>query len=399
MKNIISILIILLFVFSCTRFKDDVKEQIQNVNTVTPNTLNTKLKVANIKVDQEEFDFMYTNYNDDIEIEGTVSFYKGGELIIDNEAVELQIKGVFSSAFPLKTLGLKFEDTFDNEDNILINPDLLSSHSVEKVKAIRFRNSGNDFEKTMLKDISYTKLAKDANLNLDLMYVEQVVVFVNDVFYGLMNMRTEVNTNGVSRLYGVKKKTVTLAKITEGGVVEKKDGDLDRIDRFVNAIDNSNYDYLISEIDESNFIDYMIYESYIGNRDWPKNNVRFFAIEDGPFRFSLFDLDLVGTQNIDKSPSFFINNPINNPITELFNVLYANQDFRAKYNARYKELVSSGVFSSDKFNTIVIEYQNNIEHIIPLHLKKYNTPETVTEWYLNIEELKYNFKQREEFIN
>ena len=71
--------------------------------------------------------------------------------------------------------------------------------------------------------------------------------------------------------------TITLAKILEGGIVEKKDGDFDRIDDFIAAIDNDDYSYLSNEIDVDNFIDYMIFESYIGNRDWPKNNVRFFC--------------------------------------------------------------------------------------------------------------------------
>jgi hypothetical protein len=65
-------------------------------------------------------------------------------------------------------------------------------------------------------------LAINAGLNLDLTYAEQTVVFVNNKFLGIMNLRTEANTNGMSRLYGVSKSDITLAKIIEGGIVKKR---------------------------------------------------------------------------------------------------------------------------------------------------------------------------------
>ena len=88
----------------------------------------------------------------------------------------------------------------------------------------------------MLKDLSVTQLAIKAELDLDLTYGEPALVYINDQFHGLLNLRTEANTNGMASLYDVKKKEVTLAKITTHALI-KKDGDFDRIDRFVEAIE------------------------------------------------------------------------------------------------------------------------------------------------------------------
>ena len=398
MKYIVYILSLIIVVASCTTYEENIKITVQNYKTLTPENIDTDLKVANLMVDSDEFLNMYQNYSEDIEIEGTLNMYKNGEPLLENEIVEIEIKGTFSASLELKSLGVKFDDTYDNSEHKLINPKIMPFHSVEKIKAFRFRNSGSDFEDTMLKDIAYTKLAINAGLNLDLSYAEQVVVFVNNEFLGFMNMRTEANTNGVSRLYDVKKNRITLAKIIEGGIVEKKDGDFDRIDRFLEAIDSKNYDDVISEIDKDNFIDYMIYESYIGNRDWPKNNVRFFAIDDGLFRFILFDLDLVSTQNIDASPFAFINNSIDNPITNMFNLLYANDSFKKSYDERFNFLINSNLLSVDKFDAIVTTYKNNIEHVMPTQIEKYSFPKTFTDWYFNLEKLKSNFKKREDYV-
>jgi len=252
------------------------------------------LPIVNIKVDQKAFDKIHEDADEDLEIEGRFNLYRDDELVIENEAVELEIKGNFSTRFLLKTIGVKFEDKYDNRNRSLINPEqILPHHSLDKIKAIRLRNSGNDFEKTMVKDLSITQLAINAGLDLDLTYGEPSLVFINRKFHGLLNIRTEANTNGMAGLYDAKKSEVTLAKITTQEFI-KKDGDFARIDALVNAIENENenLNYLKDEIDINNFIDYMIFQSYIGNTDWPHNNARLYAINNEKFRFVLFDLGI-----------------------------------------------------------------------------------------------------------
>lgn len=399
MIKIVSRLLIILLISGCTIHSDKIVGDVQDHKTLTPENIDSNLKVANLILDQEEFEEMYANYTEEIEIYGFLSLYKNGKTLIENQAVEVEVKGTSSAAFKLKSLGIKFDDTYNNQDRKLIDTKVLPFHSLDKIKAFRFRNSGNDFENTMIKDMSYTKLAIDAGLNLEVMYAEQTVVFVNNKFLGVMNLRTESNANGMSGLYGVKKSAITLAKVIEGGILEKKNGDFDRIDNFIAAIDRKDYSYVSSEIDIANFIDYMIFESYIGNRDWPKNNVIFFAVHNQPFRFLLFDLDLVATQYINRSPMSFINHSIKNPITDLFNIMYDNEEFKQSYDARFQSLLNSGMLSSPRFNEIVTDYKSKIEHIMPTHINKYNNPKTFSQWYLNLEHLKHNFKVREDYVN
>jgi len=397
MKPIIFSLIILYF-FSCTSFSEEIKLDIPNYTSLTSENIKTNLKIANIIVDQNEFDKMYDDYNKEIEIEGLLNIYKNGVNLIQNQVVEIQIKGGISRESPLKSIGVKFNEPYNNTRRNLINPLSLDFHSLDQISAFRFRNSGNDFYYTMLKDISYTKLAIEANLNLDLMYTEQTVVFINNSFLGIMNLRTESNANGMSGLYNANKSDITLAKILSFGELDKKNGDFNRIDNFINAIKNEDYDYLKNEIDLDNFIDYMVFQSYIGNVDWPFNNVRFFAVENKPFRFVLFDLDKVSGQDIKTSPISIINNPISNPVTDLFNIMYKNADFKKLYDERFNFLIQSDLITAERFNNIVDEYTENIENIIALNIDKYKHPNTLIEWYINISRLKNNFKTREVFV-
>ena len=392
----LSLLILVTFIFSCSRFDDG--------ENFLPSEIDSKLPVVNIVVDQDEFDNMLDYKKEEIEIKGRFNLSRDNVLVVEDEEVELELKGNYSLRFPLKTLGIKFEDSYNNRNRSLINPEvILPHHNIDKVKAIRLRNSGNDFEKTMLKDLSMTQLAINAGLDLDLTYGEPVLVYVNEEFYGLMNLRTEANAHGVSRLYGAKKDDVTLAKITTREFI-KKNGDFDRIDNLLKAIEDKDIAYLKSEIDVSSFIDYMVFQSYIGNTDWPHNNARLYAINGGKFRFVLFDLDNVSRLKMHKSPLALIDdNNIwsSNILQDLFMALYEDENddsFQVEFWNRYNEILESGNISSEKLEVIVDENISRIKLEMEYQIEKYNAPRTMLEWEIELDKMMILFREREEVV-
>jgi len=298
----------------------------------------------------------------------------------------------------LSSIGVKFDKKYNNRSRKLINPTVvLPHHNLDKIKAIRLRNSGNDFKQTMLKDLSYTQLAIEAGLDLEVAYGEPALVFVNELFLGLLNLRTEANTNGMAGLNDVSKSDITLAKISNPALV-KKDGDFDRIDALAEAITAKDIEYLKSEIDLDNFIDYMVFQSYIANVDWPYTNVRFYAVEDQKFRFVLFDLDVVNWVDINRKPLSFIEGNKENMISELFFAFYEEEDFQEQFWDRYKTLLNNGDINHEKFKTIV---QNNFENIrtaMPLQIKKYGQPESMMEWQIAVDKLGHMFEVREKKV-
>jgi len=392
---------------SCTNFTENLNEDFLSYKQAKISTFNMGYPLINIKVNQEEYDEMFVNYTEDIEIEGLLNLYRNSQQVIFDELVEVEIKGAKSATFSLKSLGIKFYDTFDNSNGVLLSPKtILPNHSLRKIKAFRLRNSGNDFQETLIKDISYTQLALSSGLDLDFTYYEPSIVFVNNSFVGIMNLRSEGNTNGVSRLNDVKKKAITLAKINFPGEVEKKDGDFKRIEKLLKAIEEQNLSFLKENLDINNFIDYLIFQSYIANVDWPYNNVRFYAVNESKFRFVVYDLDWANIRKKELHPLEFIRNPtkyspnegVKNPITDLFNVLYTDPIFKSQFKNRYEDVINSNVLSSQYFNNIVDANFNAIKEYMPLHIEKYSDIATVIEWYRNIESLKESFKKREDNI-
>lgn len=391
MKKLFPYFYIFLFA-SCSNFnyETDVVPQL-----VPFDQTNSDLPVVNIVTEQADFDHLLATPEEEIEIAGKFNLYRNQLLVVENQPIEMEVKGSFSLRFTLKSLGIKFDKKYDNADRSLINPrQILEHHNLDKIKAIRLRNSGSDFTNTMLKDLSMTQLAIQANLGLDLAYGEPVLVYINEAFYGLMNLRTEANTNGMVGLYDAKKKDITLAKITTKAFI-KKDGDFARIDAFVQAINDQNTAYLKEEIDLQNFIVYMIFESYLGNTDWPHNNARFYAIKDGKFRFILFDLDKVAWLKMDKSPIHIITKQFpKNILSDLFSTLYEDSAFKQAFDKRYLLLMQEGTISYEKFKPIVDRNAALIKSAIPLQVAKHQAPKSSMDWEIELDKMLLLFEER-----
>jgi hypothetical protein len=89
MKNLLYFLMLTL-VFSCSKFTEDF--QLLDITEIE-----TELAVINIEVDIDDFNNMSEKVDEEIEIEGRFNLFRNGVLVIENEEVELEIKGGFST--------------------------------------------------------------------------------------------------------------------------------------------------------------------------------------------------------------------------------------------------------------------------------------------------------------
>lgn len=408
MKKTFSILSLLLWLFSCTDFREEFSADYQAHQHLTLDQpeIHTHTAVINIEVDQAEFNHMHENVTEEIDIYGLFQLYREQQLVFESHQTRFKLKGGASLYSDLKTLGIRFEKPQDNSSAAILKPtDVLAIHQLDWIESLRLRNSGGDFrisrDGTMIKDMVYTQLAIEAGLNIDLMYGEQAIVFINDAFYGLLNLRSESTARGIAGLYDADPDQISLAKIffTQTDViVERQNGDYQKISKLLEAIDNKNLNYLKNRVDIPNFIDYIIFQTYIANWDWPHNNVKIYAIGDSKFRFFMYDLDEGNRLFLNWEPLAFLDLSRENPVADLFHILYKDDDFRQAFDARYRDLLESGVLSSAAFRSITNRYYKHIETLMPYQIEKYGQPKTLAEWYRNIEILNANFEKREKNV-
>ena len=373
-----------------------VEENNIDLNSVNPSNIDTKLAVINIVVDQDEFDYMMSHYNDDIEIIGHLSMFMNNQIIISNEEAEFGIKGSSTAAYPLKSLKVKFENNLDNSFGTIIDVKKhLPTHDFSTIRNFSLRNSGNDYYESFIKDVCYSQMAVDMSLEIELSYDRSVQVFVNSSFYGLLHLRTEKNKTALSKLLGVSKGDLNILKINHIGggeeEIEYKAGDEAILNELVTAVFAHDTEKIKEMVDVTSFVEYVTYQDFIGNSDWPFNNVQLYSVLDGKFRFFLYDLDFAGTRD-----KYFVLN--DNPLGFLYNMyqgLEKDADIKAQIKQSQKDIVNYG--SNDVFRAIVDSKAGEIENEIKYNITKYHVPAYSAAWYLKIENLleQYELRRKE----
>lgn len=382
MRNFL-IITILLVLASCSKYEvaDDLDI---DTSVLTVENIETSLAVINIEVNQQDFNYMYANYDQDIDVDAKINMFYKTDTILYNEDIEMNIKGAGSAVFPLKSLTIKLDDALDNSVHEIIKVDKhISTHFFDDIRKFSLRNSGNDFEGTYVKDICYTELAINQSLDLELSYYRPTQVFINNSYYGLLNLRTDKGKHGLSKMLHVDKDDINIIKINTLGdgneELEFKDGDESILQDLVTAVSQGNTSLVKSMVDINSFVDYIVYQDFIGNSDWPHNNAELYSVGSGKFRFYLFDMDKVGAND-----KYFVQEDGNSGfLYSMFQTLKRDPDIESLLNKRKNEIFLYS--TTNVFRSIVDKNSNNIENEIIYNISKYNVIKTRVDWYYNIQ--------------
>ena len=183
---------------------------------------------------------------------------------------------------------------------------------VEKYDKMILRDGGDDYQQSGLREELVHRLAREAGFAA---YEEvvPVVVYMNGKYYGFFWMHEAYCDKYFQQRNG---KSDGEYVVLEGSDKQKW-GANDEIERQAEAeynsmysrysaadlTDEATYEALNTLIDVENYLDYMSYNIYIGNNDWPYNNYRCFRYyaedgvygngeQDGRWRYLLHDADV-----------------------------------------------------------------------------------------------------------
>ncbi len=389
-------LIALITVFGCSKVEVE-NEQIPSLTGLTPQNIITDLPVFNVTADSLQFHKMVVSPTAKKLVEAQLSYWdENRKEVFSNEMAIMEIKGKSSAYNPMKSLGFRFKTPLDNDTYQVLQPaKILEGHSLKSFDALRFRNSGNDFGQTMLKDICYTQLAINADVDFELMYYRQCHIFVNGGYYGLVNLRTENNIYGMTGLNEVDSTEISLMKIdVDNGNLEWDEGAPEMANTFIKALAGQDAATLWSIVDESSFIDYILFQDYAGNFDWPHNNTRMYSAKGAPFRFILYDLDFTAFNN--KNPILPEMEYRSDDLSKLYREMRKNTGFDERLKHRQKELYKK--LTPDAFYKIVERNTKIIEDEIPYFLAKYKRPQSILQWRRNLDLMRREFRMRDKSI-
>ena len=115
--------------------------------------------------------------------------------------------------------------------------------------------------------------------------------------------------------------------------------------------DQANYEKLNTMMDIDSYMDYLIFEIYAANQDWPDKNVNLWRMktdgyqrgapeaQDGRWRWMLIDLDFtfgLKSQEGDITHDTLMHAQIPSSGGEIFRELLKNESFRSEFKARFE---------------------------------------------------------------
>ena len=232
-----------------------------------------------------------------------------------------------------------------------------------------------------------------ATLDIDALGVRQTLVFLNGEYWGIYTLEESPDEHYVEDHYGYDDEQVNLLKYW--GVTQNGDGtDWWQFFNWISDADLSQPDqaaYAYSRIDVPSFIDYVLFETYTANLDWPQNNVLHWQGETGePFRWLFYDADGCFTR-----PSY---NALEHATSlegssMLINKFLENEAFRDSFFQRYVELLDAA-FSVPYLLSVLDDYQQTVEGEIPLQSERFGFPTDLQRWNDDLEEAKTFFRTR-----
>ena len=244
---------------------------------------------------------MFNNFDDNIEQPAHIAFYEPDGSLGFAQDVEIELHGTASRSLGQKSLKIKAKASLGSEFfEYQIFPDL----PYDSYRSFLLRQSGQDWNKTWFRDAMssnlFTELTDLDGLveepDLDAQGYRPSVVYLNGEYYGIYNVREQMNWKYLDTHYGLGEDEVD---INENQLNEVATGDdiawLDLQDFLEdnNFSNQANYDSLKSLVDVDNYFDYHLMNMLIDNNDWPGNNNKRWRerTPDGKWRWFNMDLD------------------------------------------------------------------------------------------------------------
>ena len=332
------------------------------------------------------------NYWQDWERPIHVEYYlpDGQNVISQNAGVK--ITGAYSRMSAQKPLAIHARKSYGKS---YFDYQFFSNKNISSFKSFNLRNSGNDFGNTHIRDAMITNLVR--NNNVDIQAYQPVVVYLNGNYWGIMNLRERLGKNYLEENFSyVDADAVDYIKNRS----EVKEGSYDHYQAMLDFIqdnslaDDENYQYIKTQMDIDEYIEYMVTEIYCKNTDWPGNNIKYWRPQtaDGRWRWMLFDTDFgfnIWSNNDYETDmiSFCLASNSSNYAnaswaTFLLRNLVKNADFKRDFINRFADRLNCE-FLPETVNALIDSLDANITPEIKYHIKRWNHGESYRNDRLN----------------
>jgi hypothetical protein len=324
------------------------------------------------------------NWHQPWERPASMEMYEANGDVAFIQDVGFEIHGNCTRNLPNKSFEIKARKLYGDND---IDYKFFEHKPITSFKRVILRNSGQDTSQAMVRDGMIQTLVR-GQMDLDYQEYRPAVLYLNGKYWGIYNIREKMDENFVESNYDIDE---TEFDMLDNGrkVYAGNTDDWNAFQSYLrthNLADPAVYEYIQTQMDVSEFIDYQILEIYAANANWPHNSVRTWRAygPDGRWRWALVDLDAgfgrstarasVNTLRLATArkgrgadATLFLRSLLNNP------------EFKAEFMQRFATRLNS-TYAPARVNAHIDAVQSVIADEMPDHIARWGKPPTMAKW-------------------
>ncbi len=224
-----------------------------------------------------------------------------------------------------------------------------------KYSEIYLRNGSNQYLTLPYKDASQVRMMSEGTKNYYSTY-RPVSVYINGSYFGLYELREKFNSEYFEIHDGANKDSLELLSLSYwyNLVLRAVEGDVDNFwnsytdFQALNPLAPSYMNEADQLFDMKQYTDYIIGESWMGNVDWPGNNIKIYRSDKSNWRwrFALIDLELSMQPNgwtscTDNHINYMLGQSTDNPYINIWLKSIQNTDYKNYFINRFADLLNT----------------------------------------------------------
>lgn len=357
------------------------------------------------------------NVNQDWERPVNIELFELDGTIGLNQMAGAKIFGGCSRVrYPIKSLGFYARKEYGEPD---FKYRLFPDKPNERYETFILRAAADDQPYTLFRDGLAQMLVKDV-IDVDMQAYRPAVLYINGAYWGIHNMREKINEHYPEDNFGVNADSVDLVKRNPEDSWNVVFGSAEHYNAMIQYLGKNDiildpsYEYMKTQMDMDEYINYQIIQVFFGARDWPGNNIKFWRSREAPYdrwRWVLYDLDShlkdpysdIMFEATDEDCGCTWPNPPWS--TYLFRSLLENETFRHEFTQRFA-LYANTHFSRDRIHTFIDEMEAVLAPEIPRHIERWggqvtNLPDNtwVTPIFNSVEKWEQNVQVMRDFTD
>ena len=348
------------------------------------------------------------NWNQDWERHAVMEYFNEEGKREEVQDVDIRVGGACSRNFPQKALVVKARSKYGSDR---LSLDVFPNRTTGQVGGFVLRNAGNDFNTGMLRD-AFSQALVAGQMDVDFLDYRPAAVYLNGEYWGIMDIREKADSDYFRDNVGLEPEAMDLLEVV--GYLNVVNGSAEAWNDYLSGLEGMDrsssaaFDYIDAHIDVEEYISYVVTEIYLGNTDWPGNNVRMWRprAPGGKFRWVLWDLDFAFDLFNGFSPAthptlHFATDGQNqgwpNPAfsTLHLRMLLDNPTFRNRFAARFLTAMEA-TFHPARINRLLDQFADRISLEVYYHKARWGGLHS--DWQNEIQRMKRFASERYAFM-